>query len=597
MISIFAILLLWIAFGERFGIPIPGKTYFASKIIDGGDLTLLPPISTPSEAKELPLPSNEIVGKGTPITELDMNWNAQLSRHEANGGLRTTKGSLIAKRGVDLTIKPQNDTEKMKEALMITANAYAPLLRSGHGEANPQLENGANLVIIMGDGAAAFVTGLQKNLDKIGLHVQIVAGTGGRSNEEDAFMIPPEWVLNPELARGGLASVYPLDGDQNLIFQWCRFHKIPINTNGKYFDNNALNILETNDFVEAGNAYIKGTTETRPEIANGKPVGGPPITKTVNCTATWTPKDVDIVTKKGGLVKAQSTKDSWQMPATVVGIKEFNDNHRKAIKGILAATFEASDQIRKFDKAFYHAAGVSAKIYGAETADYWASFARGKVLTDSQGNKVRCGGSASLNLAENLYMYGLLPDQRTDQYAITYNTFAKYQKEAYPTRLEAPLKYEDVIDKSYLLEIASENQAASTINSATDVNTFTKSSEVKEVVAKGSWDNIRFRSGSADILPESEPVLNEIANLLSLNKQYVIITGHTDSDGNADANTILGQRRADAVGAYFTRKFPGLFSNNRITTKSKGASEPIVPNNIAGGKAKNRRVVIELVNR
>lgn len=73
--------------------------------------------------------------------------------------------------------------------------------------------------------------------------------------------------------------------------------------------------------------------------------------------------------------------------------------------------------------------------------------------------------------------------------------------------------------------------------------------------------------------------------------ETVIVIGHTDSIGSDAYNLRLGQRRAEAVKAYLISK--GIDSRT-IKTDSRGEREPVADNKTAAGRAKNRRVVIEV---
>lgn len=77
------------------------------------------------------------------------------------------------------------------------------------------------------------------------------------------------------------------------------------------------------------------------------------------------------------------------------------------------------------------------------------------------------------------------------------------------------------------------------------------------------------------------------------NEEYLVIAvGHTDSIGTDAYNMKLGQRRAEAVRAYLISK--GIESK-RVYTESKGEKQPIADNKTAQGRAKNRRVEIEVI--
>ncbi|CDF81104.1 OmpA/MotB family protein [Formosa agariphila KMM 3901] len=69
------------------------------------------------------------------------------------------------------------------------------------------------------------------------------------------------------------------------------------------------------------------------------------------------------------------------------------------------------------------------------------------------------------------------------------------------------------------------------------------------------------------------------------------IVGHTDNTGNADSNVVLGQERADFAKSYFIRNH---IPESKITTLSKGQTEPIADNDTEDGRAKNRRTIVIL---
>jgi len=68
--------------------------------------------------------------------------------------------------------------------------------------------------------------------------------------------------------------------------------------------------------------------------------------------------------------------------------------------------------------------------------------------------------------------------------------------------------------------------------------------------------------------------------------------GHTDSVGGDAYNQKLSVKRADAVKAYLTSKG---FDASRVYTEGKGEAQPVADNKSKEGRAKNRRVEIEVV--
>ncbi len=100
---------------------------------------------------------------------------------------------------------------------------------------------------------------------------------------------------------------------------------------------------------------------------------------------------------------------------------------------------------------------------------------------------------------------------------------------------------------------------------------------------------ITFDVNSDKIKPESFATIKEIAQVLKDNPTVKIkVVGHTDSDGNDKSNLDLSKRRAASVKNSLVKDFS--IDEIRIETDGKGESEPIVKNDSAVNKAKNRRV-------
>ncbi len=100
---------------------------------------------------------------------------------------------------------------------------------------------------------------------------------------------------------------------------------------------------------------------------------------------------------------------------------------------------------------------------------------------------------------------------------------------------------------------------------------------------------IYFDTDKANIKPESEPALKEIAKFLKENPSMkVYVVGHTDSDGNFDHNDKLSEARAKSVVKELTGKY-GIDAN-RLAGYGVGPLCPVQSNKSKDGKAKNRRV-------
>ena len=93
--------------------------------------------------------------------------------------------------------------------------------------------------------------------------------------------------------------------------------------------------------------------------------------------------------------------------------------------------------------------------------------------------------------------------------------------------------------------------------------------------------------------PEGKAKLDDlVSKVKGINLEVIIAVGHTDSIGTDAYNQKLSVRRAEAVKAYLVSK--GI-EKNRVYTEGKGEKQPVADNRTAEGRAKNRRVEVEVV--
>lgn len=106
---------------------------------------------------------------------------------------------------------------------------------------------------------------------------------------------------------------------------------------------------------------------------------------------------------------------------------------------------------------------------------------------------------------------------------------------------------------------------------------------------KISLYGIYFDTGKAEVKPESKPQLAEMAKLLKDNGALkVFIVGHTDNQGQFDANQALSQRRAEAIVGALVKDYK--LDAKRLSARGAANIAPVASNASEAGRAKNRRV-------
>jgi len=110
-----------------------------------------------------------------------------------------------------------------------------------------------------------------------------------------------------------------------------------------------------------------------------------------------------------------------------------------------------------------------------------------------------------------------------------------------------------------------------------------------------SDDSVKF-SFDGDKVPDgAQSILNDLASKVkSLDKTvYLEIEGHTDNIGSDTYNEKLGESRAEAVRNYLAES--GGIPLHAMNVISYGESKPVAANNTSEGRAKNRRVVVRVL--
>jgi len=106
-------------------------------------------------------------------------------------------------------------------------------------------------------------------------------------------------------------------------------------------------------------------------------------------------------------------------------------------------------------------------------------------------------------------------------------------------------------------------------------------------------NSIQFETGKATLKASSYILLQDLVEMMKLKSTMkIMISGHTDSDGDDATNLVLSQKRADAVKQYLVSK--GIDAK-RIMALGYGETKPVADNSTPEGKAKNRRTEVDVL--
>jgi OOP family OmpA-OmpF porin len=539
-----------------------------------------------TNVQAMPYPTSSVASVGAVPIKFDIwEWNAYFALIYANGGIQTTKGSLMEKYKVNLTLHREDSNDKMGEDLV----ACAKELHDGASSCT----QGAVAIVVMGDGGGQWMANLNPALKKLGPEYQLeIIGAVGRSNGEDALLGPAEWKTDPQSMKGKTIVGVLRDGDWNIALKFMGDNKLDNNPNVATYDPDAVNWIAApdNDYIKAvTDVYIPNACKERPVVKNGKLTGD----KAQVCpdgVVTWTPGDEQAVHGRPGTAKIVSSHEySSQMPSTIIGIKKFFNANREEVTALLAATFQAADQVKAFDTVQRRAGEISATVYKDQNGAYWYEYFKGKT---EKG--VSLGGSAVFNLQDNLNFFGLDKGHNNNMMT-TYSTFSNIAATQYPDLFaKNPIPpYKEIVDTSFIRgaeDLLNNSGVQATEAESVD---YTKQAQEGSMVSHAAH-HIEFATGSDQPLSSSIPELESIKNSLIIAKNLAVkIDGFTDDVGNPGSNQTLSERRALAVKKYLQDRAPYDFPDTRFASvRGHGQQNPIASNATAEGKSRNRRVEI-----
>ena len=106
-------------------------------------------------------------------------------------------------------------------------------------------------------------------------------------------------------------------------------------------------------------------------------------------------------------------------------------------------------------------------------------------------------------------------------------------------------------------------------------------------------DRLVFASGATNLQSDAFPTLDKITRFLKAHpRNRLVVNGFTDSSGSAEFNARLSQQRAEAMRTYLVSQ--GI-DPGRVSYQGMGESRPIASNQTEEGRAKNRRVEINVL--
>ncbi|MEO8516610.1 MAG: OmpA family protein [Flavobacterium sp.] len=566
----------------------PGLKTAVSKQLTGIELNHTD-VNNVTSAEKIALPSKEVSTEvsSKPLVRIaGYAWNGESGMIVANGGPKTTKGSLMEKNGVNLEIIRQDWLSELRNMQMKFIEEF------DKGEAFPSSDKSVFAVMIMGDGAPFYISSVQKGLDekygKDKYHLQVM-GVVGMSYGEDKLIGPPSWKSNPKSMKGSVISAVLGDGDWVTTVNYCFANGLKVNPDPTTYDADAVNIYpsENDDYIKSAEELIKsqqtGWTVSLKEVSNGK-LTGKSVNKKIDGCATWTPGDKMVFDKLSGFVDIVSTKEfNNQMPTAIIGVKEWAAKNPDIVSNILKSALTASNQMKNYEDWKVRASEAVTDTYKMETPEYWYKMFKGQQETKN-GLTYNMGGSKVLNYADAMQYFGL--SDGVNRYKAVYNQVGTYLTELNPfgfnENVGGVVSYDDAVNLFYLKNI---NDIESSAADKADYST-----QATEVMASGEW-KINFNSGSAELLNNSSKDLEKIYNLLiQAENSKLTIVGHTDNAGNAATNLGLSKNRAQAVVDYLKQK--GIPANRFQLIDGKGQNEPVADNNTPSGKAQNRRVVV-----
>ncbi len=329
--------------------------------------------------------------------------------------------------------------------------------------------------------------------------------------------------------------------------------------NVRAFGDRAGNTLETADDQNEGSSALKWLVPLillGVLIALGYTFCGKstvPMVAPTNTNANLNANKTAVVVNNGNTAK--TTDSSFSIKA---------ENGKYVVTGIVA-----DEAARK-------------QIVDALTAQY------GAANVNFDGLKVEAGARAfGANWWENFSkMLPSLKDWKTGELSFVGN--AVTVANGLPQAAIDQLKSLFAVGWKLPVSIAGAEAAAKQANEQA-LAELTSAGTTAEIVKALNLSIINFASGSSAIPADAKPIIDKAAEVLKKQPDGAVVEigGHTDSDGNDDANLKLSQARADSV----KKSLVALgVKDAMLAAKGYGETVPVAANDTSDNKFKNRRI-------
>ena len=302
----------------------------------------------------------------------------------------------------------------------------------------------------------------------------------------------------------------------------------------------------------------------------------------VQIATVWSPDDRDCVKKVPGAHVLVSSKVASDIIMDCFLVKKSfidkPDNFKK-LQAFCEGWFRASAALNASDQARDEAAQILTGPFNSSKEDMLAGIKNAKLSTyGDNANFFDINGSYKGMTGEKLY------NHMVDEFSAT--GYASASTPGWRTIGNASV-------------IRSLNMTSPDQKGEDAAPAFTP--VTAKIVATPAFANkkltVNFPTGSYALTEKAKSIVDQkfVPFAQGFKFARIKVEGHTDNVGNADANLVLSQKRAQAIITYLISEY-GYDPNRFLPAVGYGSEHPLVPNTNDVNRAKNRRTEFELIN-